>query len=45
MRIVYIVFDEEKGVVALRTINRRLAFRFMLKSEKTYTMYMRKERI
>lgn len=45
MRVVYIVFDEDTNTIKLRTPNRKLAFRFMLKSKKTYTMYMRKEKV
>ena len=44
MRIIYIVFDEDMNKEILRTPNRVLAYRFLLKSKKTYVMYMKKER-
>lgn len=44
MTLIYIVFDETTNREVLRTVNRVLAYRFILKSEKTYKMYIKKER-
>lgn len=47
MRVVYIVFNEDNNTVVLRTINRTLAYRYILfdKSDRTLKMYIKKERI
>lgn len=47
MRAVYIVFNEDNGKVVLKTVNRKLAFRFMLfdKSGRNLKMYIRKEAV
>ena len=44
MKVLYIIFDDDKGVVVLRTVNRKLAFRYMLfdKSGRNLKMYIKK---
>lgn len=45
MRVIYIVMNKTMDKEILRTPNRVLAYKLLLKNEDAYVMYMRKERI
>ena len=45
MRVIYIVVNKSMDKEILRTPNRVLAHKMLLKNEDAYVMYMRKERI
>lgn len=45
MRVIYIVFDKDSNREILRTVNRVLAYRLILKSNNHYVIYVRKEKI
>ena len=47
MRVIYVIFNEDNNTVVLRTVNRTLAYRYMIfdKSGRTLKMYIRKEKI
>ena len=45
MRVIYIVMNKTMDKEILRTPNRVLAYKLLLKNENAYVMYMRKERI
>ena len=46
MKNIYIIFDEDNNKVVLETVNRHLAFRFMIfsDSKRNFKMYIKKER-
>ena len=45
MRVIYIVMNKTMDKEILRTPNRVLAYKMLLKNENAYVMHMRKERI
>lgn len=45
MRVIYIVMNKAMDKEILRTPNRVLAYRLLLKNKNAYVMHMRKERI
>ena len=45
MRVIYIVMNKTMNKEILRTPNRVLAYKLLLKNENAYVMHMRKERI
>lgn len=45
MRVIYIVMNKTMDKEILRTPNRVLAYKLLIKNENAYVMYMRKERI
>lgn len=45
MRVIYIVVNKAIDKEILRTPNRVLAYKMLLKNENAYIIYMRKERV